>query len=142
MILEVAPLRIRAGQAQAFENSFREAQRIISSMPGYVSHELQRCLERTDEYILLVRWESVDAHETGFRGSPQYQEWKALLHHYYDPFPTVLHFEAVPVFMTSYLLPSIKDSQIRGESETGMPAGKACNPHGFRRGDNARMRGS
>ena len=95
VILEVAPLRIRAGQAQAFENSFREAQRIISSMPGYVSHELQRCLERTDEYILLVRWESVDAHETGFRGSPQYQEWKALLHHFYDPFPTVLHFEAV-----------------------------------------------
>ena len=96
VILEVAPLRIRAGQAQAFENSFREAQRIISSMPGYMSHELQRCLERTDEYILLVRWESVDAHEEGFRGSPQYQEWKALLHHYYDPFPTVLHFEAVP----------------------------------------------
>ena len=96
VILEVAPLRIRAGQAQAFENSCREAQRIISSMPGYVSHELQRCLERTDEYILLVRWESVDAHETGFRGSPQYQEWKALLHHFYDPFPTVLHFEAVP----------------------------------------------
>lgn len=96
MILEVAPLRIRAGQAQAFENPFREAQRIISSMSGYVSHELQRCLERPDEYILLVRWESVDAHEAGFRGSPQYQEWKALLHHYYDPFPTVLHFEAVP----------------------------------------------
>ena len=96
VILEVAPLRIRAGQAQAFENSFREAQRIISSMPGYVSHELQRCLERTDEYILLVRWASVDARETGFRGSPQYQEWKALLHHFYDPFPTVLHFEAVP----------------------------------------------
>ena len=96
VILEVAPLRIRAGQAQAFENSFREAQRIISSMPGYVSHELQRCLERTDEYILLVRWESVDAHETGFRGSPQYQEWKALLHHFYDPFPTVIHFVAVP----------------------------------------------
>lgn len=96
MILEVAMLRIRAGQAQAFENAFREAQRIISSMPGYVSHELQRCLERTDEYILLVRWESVNAHETGFRGSPQYQEWKALLHHYYDPLPTVLHFEAVP----------------------------------------------
>ena len=96
VILEVAPLRIRAGQAQAFENSFREAQRIISSMPGYVSHELQRCLERPDEYILLVRWESVDAHEAGFRGSPQYQEWKALLHHFYDPFPTVLHFEAVP----------------------------------------------
>ena len=95
MILEVAPLRIRAGESRAFENAFREAQGIISAMPGYLSHELQRCLERTDEYILLVRWDSVDAHEVGFRGSPQYQEWKALLHRYYDPFPTVLHFEAV-----------------------------------------------
>ena len=95
MILEVALLRIRAGQADAFESSFRTAQAIISSMPGYVSHELQRCLERPDEYLLLVRGETVDAHEVGFRGSAQYQEWKALLHHYYDPFPTVLHFEAV-----------------------------------------------
>jgi heme-degrading monooxygenase HmoA len=95
VILEVAPLRIRPGQAQAFEQSFREAQRIISAMPGYVSHELQRCLERPDEYVLLVRWQSVEAHEVDFRTSPQYQEWKALLHHYYDPIPTVLHFEAV-----------------------------------------------
>ena len=95
MILEVAPLRIRTGQADAFESSFRAAQAIISAMPGYVSHELLRCLERPDEYVLLVRWETVDAHEVGFRGSAQYQEWKALLHHYYDPFPTVLHFEAV-----------------------------------------------
>ena len=95
MILEVAPLRIRAGQADAFENAFREAQEIISAMPGHVSHELQRCLERPNEYVLLVRWESIEAHEVGFRGHPRYQEWKALLHHYYDPFPTVLHFEAV-----------------------------------------------
>jgi heme-degrading monooxygenase HmoA len=95
VILEVAPLRIRAGQAQAFERSFREAQEIIRATPGYISHELQRCIERPNEYVFLVRWESVDAHEVGFRGSPQYQQWKALLHHYYDPFPTVLHFEAV-----------------------------------------------
>ena len=46
------------------------------------------------------------------------------------------------VFITSCLLPSIKDSQIRGRSANGMPEGKHCNPHGFRRGDNARMRGS
>ena len=95
MILEVAPLRIRAGQAEAFEQSFREAQRIISSMPGYISHELQRCLELPNEYVLLVRWESVEAHEQGFRRSPEYQQWKALLHHFFDPFPTVLHFEDV-----------------------------------------------
>jgi heme-degrading monooxygenase HmoA len=95
MILEVAPLIIRPGHAAEFEAAFREAQRIIASMPGYVSHELGRCLERTDEYLLVVRWESREAHEVGFRQSPEYQRWKRLLHHFYDPFPTVSHYEGV-----------------------------------------------
>ncbi|MGD0492991.1 MAG: antibiotic biosynthesis monooxygenase [Steroidobacteraceae bacterium] len=96
MILESAALQIRTGQSAAFELAFREAQTLIASMPGYISHELQRCLERKDYYLLLVRWESVAAHEEGFRKSPQYQDWKNLLHQYYDPFPTVLHYEPVP----------------------------------------------
>ena len=95
MILEIAPLAIRAGQAAQFEAAFADAQRIISAMPGYLAHELQRCVERPDHYVLLVRWTTLDAHEVGFRQSPQYQEWKRLLHHFYDPFPTVLHYEQV-----------------------------------------------
>ena len=82
MILEAAPLQVKAGQEAAFEAAFREAQRIIASMPGYRSHELQRCMERAGHYLLLVRWDSVEAHEVGFRTSPHYQEWKRLLHHY------------------------------------------------------------
>lgn len=96
MILEAAPLQVKPGQEAAFEAAFREAQAIIAAMRGYRSHELQRCIERAGHYLLLVRWDSVEAHEVGFRKSPQYQEWKRLLHHFYDPFPTVLHYEAVP----------------------------------------------
>jgi heme-degrading monooxygenase HmoA len=95
MILEVAPLRIRAGSSAEFEDAFRKAQHIIASTPGYVSHELHRCIERRDEYLLLVKWQSREAHEVGFRQSPQYQTWKRLLHHFYEPFPTVSHYEAV-----------------------------------------------
>lgn len=95
MILEVAPLQVRPGPDAEFEAAFRQAQSIIASMPGYVSHELQRCIERPGEYILLVRWQTLEAHEIGFRGSPQYQEWKRLLHHFYDPFPVVSHYRAV-----------------------------------------------
>lgn len=95
MILEAALLQVRPGESDAFESAFREAQRIISSMPGYRSHELQRCIEREGGYLLLVRWDSVAAHEEGFRKSPQYQEWRKLLHHFYDPFPTVLHYRQV-----------------------------------------------
>lgn len=97
MILEAAPLQVRPGQADAFEAAFREAQAIISSMPGYRSHELQRCIEREGHYLLLVRWDSVAAHEEGFRKSPQYPQWKNLLHHFYDPFPTVSHYEQVVI---------------------------------------------
>lgn len=94
-ILEAAPLQVKPGQESAFEAAFREAQVIIASMPGYQSHELQRCIERAGHYLLLVRWDSLEAHEVGFRKSARYQDWKRLLHHFYDPFPTVLHYEAV-----------------------------------------------
>jgi len=95
MILEIAMLHIRAGEADAFEHAFSQAQNIISSMPGYVSHELQRCLESQDKYLLLVQWQRLEDHTIGFRQSAQYQEWKNLLHHFYEPFPTVEHYEAV-----------------------------------------------
>ncbi len=97
MILEVAMLDILPGREADFEAAFATASGIISSMPGYVSHELQRCLETPSRYVLLVRWETLEDHTVGFRGSPQYQEWRALLHHFYDPFPTVEHFTPVEV---------------------------------------------
>ena len=96
MILEVAMLDVVPGQEPAFQRDFLKAQKIIASMPGYLSHRLGRCLEKTNRYVLLVEWETLEAHTEGFRGSPEYQEWKQLLHHYYDPFPTVEHY--VPVF--------------------------------------------
>ncbi len=92
MILEIATLQIRPGQTAAFEAAFAQAQTIIASMPGYLGHELQRCVEHDHQYALLVRWTSVAAHEEGFRKSPGYATWRALLHHFYDPFPTVLHY--------------------------------------------------
>ena len=95
MVLEVAILNVVPGRSDEFESAFAKAQHIISSMPGYLSHELRSCLEVENRYILLVQWESVEAHMEGFRGSPQYAEWKALLHHFYDPFPEVHHYLSV-----------------------------------------------
>lgn len=95
MILESAPLDVKPGQTQAFEAAFRRAQRIIAASPGYLSHELQRCIERPNRYLLLVRWRTLEDHTEGFRQSEPYQEWKGLLHHFYDPFPTVEHYAPV-----------------------------------------------
>jgi heme-degrading monooxygenase HmoA len=93
VILEIAQLQVRPELTADFEAAFHKAQAIIASMPGYLGHELQRCIEQANHYMLLVRWESVEHHEIGFRKSVQYQEWRKLLHHFYDPFPTVLHYD-------------------------------------------------
>jgi heme-degrading monooxygenase HmoA len=95
MILELAVLDVRPGQETAFEKDFARASQYIRSIPGYISHELQRCVENTSRYVLLAKWTHLEAHTEGFRRSPQYVEWKRLLHHYYDPFPTVEHYTNV-----------------------------------------------
>ena len=95
MILEAAYLNVKSGQKSAFEAAFGEAKSIISSMPGFVALELQRCIETQNRYLLLVKWTTLEHHTLGFRTSPEYQRWKAMLHHFYDPFPTVEHYEAV-----------------------------------------------
>jgi heme-degrading monooxygenase HmoA len=95
MVLEVAILDVKAGESEAFEAAFAQAQTIIASMPGYINHQLQKCLENPQRYILLVNWQTLEDHTHGFRGSPQYLVWKALLHNFYDPFPVVEHYISV-----------------------------------------------
>ena len=95
MILELAILNVRTGREAEFERAFGEAQGIISAARGYLSHELQRCMEKPGQYVLLVRWQTLEDHTQGFRGSPGYSEWKKRLHHFYDPFPTVEHYVEV-----------------------------------------------
>lgn len=95
MILEQAVLDVKEGMAAEFEVAFAQAQAIIARAQGYRGHRLQRCLERPHRYLLLVAWASLEDHTHGFRGSDDYQAWKALLHHFYDPFPVVEHYEAL-----------------------------------------------
>ncbi len=104
-------LHVKPSLESDFEAAFKEASKIISSMDGYLSHELHRCIEVQGKYLLLVRWESLESHTVGFRNSAEYQEshtvgfrnsaeyqeWKKLLHHFYEPFPTVEHFEEIKI---------------------------------------------
>jgi heme-degrading monooxygenase HmoA len=91
-ILEVAILRVRAGLEPDFERSFAVAQAIIVAAPGYLGHQLRRCVEHREQYLLLVRWRELKDHTERFRRSVAYLEWKELLHRYYDPMPTVEHY--------------------------------------------------
>ena len=95
MILEHALLDVIPGQEAAFEDAFDRAKTIIASMSGFRSLRLSRCVESPSRYLLLVEWVRLEDHTSGFRGSQEYQQWRALLHHFYDPFPTVEHYASV-----------------------------------------------
>jgi heme-degrading monooxygenase HmoA len=57
-----------------------------------MSLEIRPCIETPDRYLLLARWQTVEDHMEGFRRSSVYQEWRTLLHHFYEPFPIVEHY--------------------------------------------------
>ena len=95
MILEVAILNVKVEMSDDFERAFQKASSIIVSMPGYISHDLQKCIEKKDQYLLLVNWETLEDHTVGFRQSVEYETWKKLLHHFYESFPIVEHYYSV-----------------------------------------------
>lgn len=95
MITEHALLPVIVGREDEFEEAFAQARLIISAMPGCRSVSLSRSVESPSTYLLLVKWDRLEDHTVGFRESMEYQQWKTLLHHFYDPFPVVEHFTLV-----------------------------------------------
>jgi heme-degrading monooxygenase HmoA len=95
VITEHALLEVIPGQEDAFLEAMEIAKAHIAGSPGFVSLRVERCVERPGRFLLLVEWGRLEDHTEGFRGSAAYQDWRAALHHFYDPFPVVEHFEAV-----------------------------------------------
>jgi heme-degrading monooxygenase HmoA len=93
VITEHAVLNVIPGQEDEFIATMTRATSLIAASPGFHSLRVERGLENPSTFLLLVEWESLEAHTEGFRGSEAYQEWRSLLHHFYDPFPLVEHFE-------------------------------------------------
>lgn len=95
MILEIVQWTVKPNQESEFEAAFTVAQEILSGMAGYISHQFQKCIESPKKYILLVEWETLEDHTVGFRGSDQYQEYRALLKPYYEAGAILEHYRMV-----------------------------------------------
>lgn len=92
MIIEQAVLDISEGREAEFEAAFTESgQAIIAAAAGCRWIELTRGIERSATYVLLVAWESVEAHTVGFRESPQFADWRAAVGPFFAGPPQVLH---------------------------------------------------
>lgn len=95
MILEVAVMTVKPECIKDFEAAFPKAAAISASCEGYISHEIERCIETKGKYYYMIRWESVEAHEKNFRQTPKRQQFRDAIGQYWANPPQAEHFEAI-----------------------------------------------
>lgn len=92
-VLEHALLPVRAGQEAAFLAALKAARPLISASPGFLGMTVRPPAgEAGGDWLLQVEWGSIADHRDGFRLSDRYQQWRALLHPFYDVVPDVRYF--------------------------------------------------
>lgn len=95
MILEVAAIQVQPGQEAEFEAAIATAYRLLAETEGYCSHILRRCMEQGDRYLLLIQWETLEAHTVNFRESERFTTWRSIIGPFFAAPPEVMHYEIV-----------------------------------------------
>jgi quinol monooxygenase YgiN len=95
MIHEIATITIDPAHAADFESAVERARPYFEAAAGFLSFSLEKSIENAGRYLLIVGWESVDAHMVDFRGSEGFQVWRSLVGGFFTSPPAVEHTQAV-----------------------------------------------
>jgi heme-degrading monooxygenase HmoA len=95
MVLEIAIIDVRPGQEDAFATAYATARPIVATTPGCRSVRMTRGIESPSRFVLLVEWDSVEAHLETFRGSDRFGRWRAIIGEYFAGPPLVEHYTDV-----------------------------------------------
>ena len=94
MVLEVVEIVIHPGTQERFEEAVRRGiDTAIAPTAGFLGHELQRGIESAERYLLFIRWRALEDHTEGFRQSPAFAQWRAIVGGFFAQPPVVMHFE-------------------------------------------------
>ena len=96
MVLEVALIDVTPGQEAAFAAAYRQAHSILAGTPGCLSIRMTQGIESPTRFVLLVEWESVEAHLDNFRATDRFGQWRGLIGPHFATPPLVEHFADVP----------------------------------------------
>jgi len=96
MVLEVALIDVTTGEEESFTAAYRQAHSILAGAPGCRTIRMTRGIESPSRFVLLVEWDSVDAHQDNFRATERFGQWRGLIGPYFAAPPVVEHFTDVP----------------------------------------------
>jgi len=93
MILELADIRIHAGQQAAFDEAIRRGlDTVISRARGFRGYKVNKGVEVPERYLLMIFWDTLENHTVDFRGSALFAEWRAIVGPFFAGPPQVEHF--------------------------------------------------
>jgi heme-degrading monooxygenase HmoA len=94
MIMEHADIRIQPGRQAEFDAAIKKGvETVIAKAKGYKGHRVVKGIESPERYVLMIFWETLENHTVDFRGSPAFQEWRAIVGPFFAGAPTVEHFD-------------------------------------------------
>jgi heme-degrading monooxygenase HmoA len=97
MVIEVALIDVREGFEDDFAAAYRTAYPVLTSTPGCRSARMTRGVESPSRFVLLVEWDSVEAHQQEFRATERFVTWRGLIGPYFAQPPRIEHYLDVPV---------------------------------------------
>jgi heme-degrading monooxygenase HmoA len=93
VILELADIRIHSGRQAEFDIAIKKGvETVIAKAKGFRGYKVNHGVESPERYLLMIFWETLEDHTVGFRGSPAYAEWRAIVGGFFAGPPTVEHF--------------------------------------------------
>ncbi len=92
MVLEVALIDVVPGQEEQFAAAYAQARAGLAATPGCRSVRMTHGIETPTRFVLLVEWDSVEAHEENFRSTERFTTWRGLIGPYFSGPPRVEHF--------------------------------------------------
>ena len=93
MILEVADIRIAPGRNAEFDEAIlRGVTTVIAKAKGFRGWKVNRGVESPERYLLMIFWDTLEDHTPGFRASPAFAEWRAIVGPFFASPPVVEHF--------------------------------------------------
>jgi heme-degrading monooxygenase HmoA len=95
MVTEIADFTVLAGSQETFADAVREGLKFVAETPGFRGARLTRSIETPTRFVLMIEWDSVEAHTVGFRGSENFPRWRAVVGPHFDGAPTVEHVDEV-----------------------------------------------
>jgi len=95
MVTEIAVFQAVPGKEEAFAVGIQQGIEVIRRDPGCRAVSASRCIEDPARFLLTVQWESLEAHNEGFRKSPQFAEWRSHITGLFLDNPVVFHYEVL-----------------------------------------------